>query len=188
MLSIDNANFMPDLSEELFMQEADFPPALLVGMEGLFGLVIACVLYFPVAPLLGEDPSEVSSALNDRRIIGLSVGWALLVAVTGIFNIAATGVTSSMTRNVWKNLRTCLIWIIGLSIYYFTGNPDLGEEWAVPGSFYILSGFIVMLVGIYMYYCNGVRAKGVMKELQKKFLTEKEEVFTAPSNNHVQVV
>ncbi|KAL7475922.1 hypothetical protein ACHAW6_001815 [Cyclotella cf. meneghiniana] len=163
-----------DLSEELFMQEADFPPALLVGMEGLFGLLIASVLYFPVASLTGENPSDIISGLNDRKIVALSIGWALLVTVTGIFNIAATGVTSSMTRNVWKNLRTCLIWITGLSIYYYTGNPDLGEEWLVPGSFYILLGFVVMLVGIYIYYCDGARAKGVMKELKESFLSEKE--------------
>eukprot|EP00804_Cyclotella_cryptica_P013478 CCRYP_005195-RA/>CCRYP_005195-RA protein AED:0.36 eAED:0.36 QI:822/1/1/1/1/1/2/66/493 len=167
-----------DLSEELFMQEADFPPALLVGMEGLFGLVIACVLYFPASPLLGEDPSETISDLKDRQIIVLSIGWALLVTVTGIFNIAATGVTSSMTRNVWKNLRTCLIWITGLSIYYYTGNHDLGEEWVVPGSFYILLGFVVMLIGIYMYYCDGARAKGVMKELKESFLSGKEVQLT----------
>lgn len=115
-----------DLSEEIFMHEAHFPPALLVGMEGAFGLVIALILYFPLSPLLGEKPSVVRDDLASSKIIGLSIGWALLVTVTGIFNIAATGVTSSMTRNVWKNCRTCLIWVIGLIIFYATGNPGLG--------------------------------------------------------------
>jgi len=73
----------------------------------------------------------------------------LLVTVTGVFNIAATGVTSSMTRNVWKNFRTALIWIVSLIIFYATGNPELGEEWFVPGSFYILIGFTVMLGGLW---------------------------------------
>ena len=140
------------------MQEADFPPALLVGMEGFYGLLIAVILYFPLAPLFGEQPSKVGNDLTEGRIIGLSIGWALLVTITGIFNIAATGVTSSMTRNVWKNLRTCLIWIVGLIICYSTGNPDLGEEWVIPGSFYILIGFSVMLGGIYIYYGKGARA------------------------------
>ena len=81
-----------------------------------------------------------------------------MVTVTGIFNIAATGVTSSMTRNVWKNFRTCLIWIVSLIIFYATGNPELGEEWIMPGSFYILIGFAVMLAGVYVYYCKGARA------------------------------
>lgn len=116
-----------DLSEELFMHEADFPPALLVGMEGAFGLVLALIVYFPVAPLLGEHPSDTMDDFSDGKILAVSVGWTLLVTATGVFNITATGVTSSMTRNVWKNLRTCLVWVIGLIIFYSTGNPDLGE-------------------------------------------------------------
>jgi hypothetical protein len=111
------------------MQEADFPPALLVGMEGSFGLIIALVLYFPIAPLLGEQPSSVLSDLaGNDKIIRLAVGWTLLVTITAIFNIGATGVTSSMTRNIWNNLRTSLVWALGLIIFYATGNPDLGEK------------------------------------------------------------
>ena len=140
------------------MQETNFPPALLTGMEGSFGLIIALILYFFLAPLLGEQPSDVRDDLSESKIIGLSIGWALLVTISVMFNISATGVTSSMTRNVWKNLRTCLIWIIGLMIFYGSGNPDLGEEWVVPGSFYILLGFFVMLVGIHIYYVRGARA------------------------------
>jgi len=152
-----------DLTEELFMQEADFPPALLVGMEGSFGLIIALVLYFPIAPLLGEQPSSVLNDLANNDIIGLAVGWTLLVTITAVFNIAATGVTSSMTRNVWKNLRTCLVWALGLIIFYATGNPDLGEEWVVPASFYILLGFAVMLLGIFIYYGRGSRANSAQQ-------------------------
>ena len=47
------------------MQEADFPPALLMGMEGSFGLIIALVLYFPIAPLL----SRMDSSGDDHRHI-----------------------------------------------------------------------------------------------------------------------
>ena len=137
------------------MQEADFPPALLIGMEGLFGLIIALPLYFPIAPLIGEEPSHIRDDLSQSEIVGLSIGWTLLVTITGIFDTASIGVTSSMTRNVWKNMRTCLIWIVGLIIFYAAGNPDLGEEWAVPGSFYILIGFSVMVCGIYLYYGKG---------------------------------
>jgi len=147
-----------DLSEELFMQEAAFPPALLVGMEGGYGLIIALILYFPIAPLMGESLGDLGKSLSSGKILGLSLGWALLVTVTGVFNIAATGVTSSMTRNVWKNLRTTMIWIVSLVIFYASGNPSLGEEWVIPYSFYILLGFSVILAGIYLYYGKGSKA------------------------------
>jgi hypothetical protein len=147
-----------DLTEEVFMQEAAFPPALLVGMEGAYGIAIAIILYFPIAPLLGENPSDVASSLSQGDVIGLAIGWTLLVTVTGIFNIAATAVTSSMTRNVWKNMRTLLVWIIGLILFYATGSSNLGEGWYIPGSFLILLGYAVMCVGIFIYYGKGARA------------------------------
>lgn len=147
-----------DLTEEVFMQEAAFPPALLVGMEGAYGLVIAVILYFPIAPLLGENPSDVADSLSKSDVIGLAIGWTLLVTITGIFNIAATAVTSSMTRNVWKNVRTLLVWIMGLIIFYATGGSELGEGWFIPGSFFILLSYGVMCVGIYIYYGKGARA------------------------------
>ncbi len=122
-------------------------------MEGTYGLIIAIILYFPIAPLLGENPPDATSFSNG--VIGLSVGWTLLVTVTGIFNIAATAVTSSMTRNVWKNLRTLLVWIIGLIIFYGSISTELGEAWYTPESFYILLGFCVMCFGIFIYYGKG---------------------------------
>jgi len=147
-----------DLTEELFMQETAFPPALLVGMEGAYGIVIAIILYFPIAPLLGENPSDVASSLSKDNVIGLAIGWTLLVTVTGIFNIAATAVTSSMTRNVWKNMRTLLVWIMGLILFYATGSSEVGEGWYIPGSFFILLSYGVMCVGIFIYYGKGARA------------------------------
>ena len=148
-----------DIAEEVFMQEADFPPALLVGMEGLYGLIVALVLYFPLAPLFGVSPSAVLEDLQTSgKIVGLSVGYGLLVTVTALSNVAAIRVTSSMTRNVWKNFRTVLIWIVGLIIFYASGNPALGEEWVIPGSFYILMGFAVILTGVYIYYGKGAKA------------------------------
>mmetsp|Transcript_16062 Transcript_16062/g.21512 ORF Transcript_16062/g.21512 Transcript_16062/m.21512 type:complete len:85 (+) Transcript_16062:5602-5856(+) len=80
------------------------------------------------------------------------IALTCLITVTGIFNIAATNVTSSMTRNVWKNFRTVLVWGLGLIIYYVTGNVELGEKWRLPNSFFVLVGFLIMLYGAYLYY------------------------------------
>ena len=92
-----------DISEELFMQEGEFPATLLLGMEGLFGLIFGVILYFPLASLFGENQSETVEQLKEAKITGFAVGFTLLVTVTGIFNIMATAMTSSMTRNVWKS-------------------------------------------------------------------------------------
>lgn len=145
---------LQDLSEEIFMQEAEFPATLLLGMEGLFGLVIGSIFYFPLATQLGEPLFETHDELSAWRMGVFAAGLVLLFLVTGIFNIVATAVTSSMTRNVWKNFRTILVWVFGLVIFYATQSEEFGEEWLIPESFIVLLGFGVMLYGVHVYYAD----------------------------------
>ena len=141
-----------DMAEELFLQESDFPATLLLGMEGVFGLIFGIPLYLRYSP---EAPMETLANLQESEWKMMYVGILTLVfTVTGIFNIMTTGVTSSMTRNMWKNCRTLLVWVVGLVIFYSLGDDSLGEEWVFPDSFFILGGFLVMLSGIYVYYKN----------------------------------
>ena len=146
---------LQDMAEELFMQESEFPSMLLLGMEGAFGLLFGIPLFFFLAPIFGESFSETWSALKSSSSrIEYFIGLILVFAMTGVFNILATDVTSSMTRNVWKNFRTIFVWVLVLLIYYSSGNEDLGEEWIVPDSFFVLAGFVIMMLGTFVYYLN----------------------------------
>jgi len=141
---------LQDLSEEIFMQEANFPATLLLGMEGLFGLVFGVPIY-----LLFFAEDITFSRFNMEYEFGL----VLLVLITGVLNIRTTEVTSSMTRNVWKQFRIILVWILGLSVYYVgsgdrLGELRLGEPWVFPGSVFVLGGFSVILTGVYFYYSD----------------------------------
>jgi drug/metabolite transporter (DMT)-like permease len=135
---------MQDTAEEVFIQASDFPPTLLLGMEGFFGIIIGSILWALIQP----PPQLDDLTVGYPYMISLT----LLFTVTGIFNIMATGVTSSVTRNVWKNLRTLLVWAAGLIIYYSVGNVDVGEAWVVPDSFIALLGFMIILSGVHVYY------------------------------------
>lgn len=185
-----------DIADEIFLQESDFPATLLLGMEGAYGLVITLFLYLITLPYRSnhttdnDDNSTVSGVPSsfpvDRTqitpfLIVYSVGLTLWFTVTGIFNVWATEATSSMTRNVWKNARTLLVWLIGLIIYYsyddsagggdgggqtsVDSNDDdggyytydnsvaiIGEKWTNPESYIILLGYLIMLGGLYVYY------------------------------------
>ena len=136
---------LQDLAEEVFIQASDFPPTLLLGMEGFFGLIMGSILWALIHP-----PQLDDLTLVDKYPYMISL--TLLFTVTGIFNIMATGVTSSVTRNVWKNLRTLFVWATGLIIYYSVGNGDVGETWLVPESFIALFGFMIILSGVHVYY------------------------------------
>ena len=135
------------------MHEAAFPATLLLGMEGLFGLLFGVPLYLCFARRFGESPSATREALaSSPAKAGAMVGLTLLFTLTGVFNIMATSVTSSMTRNVWKNFRTVLVWAFGLILFYATRDDDLGEKFVWPNSFFVLLAFCVMLSGAYIYY------------------------------------
>jgi hypothetical protein len=153
---------LQDLSEEILMQEAEFLATMLLGLEGLFGLVLGSIFYFPLAAQLGEPLSDMVDELSAWRMGVFAAGLVLLFLVTGVFNIVATAVTSSMTRNVWKNFRTILVWMFGLVIFYATQNEELGEDWLFPDSFIVLSGFGVMLYGAHVYYSNKEEAPEVV--------------------------
>ena len=125
------------------MQEANFPATLLLGMEGLFGLVFGVPIYLC---FFSEDLSFT------RFNIEYEIGLVFLVLITGILNIRTTEVTSSMTRNVWKQFRIILVWVLGLLVYYIGSSDRLGEPWVFPGSYFVLGGFSVILTGVYFYY------------------------------------
>lgn len=145
---------LQDIAEEIFMQAADFPPTMMLGMEGLYGFFIGLFIYFSIGDKLGvEDTSYTIQLLRENTNMRWWIlGFPFLFLVTGIFNIKATEVTSAMTRNVWKNFRTALVWVLSLFIFYFGGNADYGEAWFNPESFYILFGLMVMSAGIVVYY------------------------------------
>ena len=135
------------------MHEAAFPATLLLGMEGLFGLLFGVPLYLLFARRFGESPAATREAIAaSPSKAGAMVGLTCLFTLTGVFNIMATSVTSSMTRNVWKNFRTVLVWAFGLILFYATRDDDLGEELVWPNSLFVLCAFCVMLSGAYIYY------------------------------------
>jgi drug/metabolite transporter (DMT)-like permease len=151
-----------DIAEEIFMSEADFPATLLLGMEGLLGFVLGALLYVPVAPLLHEDPVGAwRHFTSSSSVWGYGMFLVLLFLVNGIANILTTCATSSMTRNVWKNIRTALVWVLGLLTFYIAAarssgessrSSIIGEAWETPKSFITLLGFCIMLAGIHTYY------------------------------------
>ena len=141
-----------DIAEELFLHEAEFPATQLLGLEGIVGLIFGIPLYLRYS---SESPLETLADLKESPAEMMYVIILTLVfTITGIFNIMATEATSSMTRNMWKNCRTLMVWLTGLIIFYTMGDVNLGEEWIVPDSFLILGGFFIMLSGIYVYYKN----------------------------------
>lgn len=144
---------LKDMSQELFMQESDFSATLLLGLEGVYGVMMALPLYFVLEPLFGLSERQSLQFIGQSAFsIGYTIGLIIVLFLAGLFSILGTAVTSAMTRNMWKNFRGLLVWLVALIIFYATGNDELGEPWTIPGSLLILFGFLIMAVGLYVYY------------------------------------
>lgn len=150
---------LQDLAEEIFMQSSgsSVPATMMLGIEGMYGFAVGAIIYSSANEMLRgvEDIDATIAMLRDNDNAELRwwlAGLPLIFLITGMFNIKATEVTSAMTRNVWKTLRTGLVWVIALGVYYWGNNPALGEAWHVPESFVLLFGYIMMSGGIMAYY------------------------------------
>ena len=124
------------------------------------GLLIFIPVYFATSSLTGFNPVDAfEKAVSSPEAVGLTLGLLVMLFIAGMFQILGTAVTSSMTRNLWiTSFRGPAVWIIALATFYIAGNGgpnSIGEPWYIPGSFIILTGVIVIFVGVRIYYYTG---------------------------------
>mmetsp|Transcript_8102 Transcript_8102/g.23292 ORF Transcript_8102/g.23292 Transcript_8102/m.23292 type:complete len:593 (-) Transcript_8102:99-1877(-) len=189
---------LKDLFEEIFMQETEMPAMLLLGMEGCYGLLVSVPLYFLVGPSLGYHPVDSFTRIAESPLNAVyTVFLVLMFLAAGGYQILSTAVTSSMTRNLWKNFRGLVVWTVGMLLFYITSsmassssspsvkdnddNDDedgilLGEPWIHPGSYMILIGYVVMILGLKVYYGKMASSSDKDKDAGVPFATGTDKV------------
>lgn len=106
---------LKSLAQELFMQEAAVPAALLLGLEGCYGVMMAVPLYFAAGPSLGYYPIEsFQKSFGSMESVGYTLGFMVIILCAGMCSLMATSCTSAMTRNMWKNFRGLVVSRLGL--------------------------------------------------------------------------
>lgn len=131
--------------EEHMMVSLNVSPMLLVGLEGLWGLVFY-VLLVPVLSLTPAGTTGLSKiwhedfydsfvkVSNSPALVALIVAY--IVAV-GTLNVTANYVTkhlSAVMRSIAETLRTLGVWMLSLFAYYvlkWQGPNSAGEPWTV---------------------------------------------------------
>lgn len=144
--------------EEVFLHDSTYPPMLLVAWEGFWGFVYCTFIFIPIAQFLPktwpegfyEDSIDTFVMINNNKLL---IIWSILYAVAitffNIFGMYITDVTNALTRNVIDPMRTLLLWVLSLLIYYII-SPDFGEKltwWSILQLF----GFFIMTVGVFCY-------------------------------------
>lgn len=147
--------------EEVFLHDSTYPPMLLVAFEGMWGFIFCTFVFMPIAQFIpGEDGNGLhEDSIDSFVMLGNNLVlllWTSLyvIAITfyNIFSMYIIDITNALTRNIIDPMRTMLLWVISLFIFYVIARK-YGEEWN-GWSVLELGGFAVMTVGILLY--NGV--------------------------------
>ncbi|KAF1774665.1 Nucleotide-sugar transporter [Phytophthora cactorum] len=146
--------------EEHMMLALNVSPMLLVGFEGLWGLVF----YIVLVPILTLSPATgsafattwhedfVDSFVQVKNSPALIVLILAYIVAVGTLNVTGNYVTkhlSAVMRSITETLRTLGVWMFSLFVYYvvqWQGSASPGEEWTTY-SWLELLGFLLMVYG-----------------------------------------
>ncbi len=141
-----------------------FPPLVVVGMEGFWGLLMSLFIVLPVAAALpGNDCTSRSCSYENTwdtlRMCGDSstIVWMLFAYVCIItgYNAAGIGITylcDSVWHSILDNFRPVSVWATQLVIYKVSSGKS-GEAW-VATSWIQLGGLVLLLFGTAVYNSN----------------------------------
>jgi hypothetical protein len=146
--------------EEFLMHDMTAPPVLVVGIEGLWGLLITSLVVLPIVQFTGgaegngihEDSMDTFAMLrNTPWLIGIVVLYCIVILAYNVTGMFVTNITTAVVRTILEGLRTLCIWFVELVLYYaLDENPTIGEAWSAF-SFMQLSGFLLLFIGMLLY-------------------------------------
>ncbi|KAE8979963.1 hypothetical protein PF005_g23856 [Phytophthora fragariae] len=150
--------------EEHMMLALNVSPMLLVGLEGLWGLVC----YIILVPILTLTPATGSAfartwhedfvdsfvqVKNSPTLVGLILAYIVAVGTLNVTGNYVTKHLSAVMRSIAETLRTLGVWTLSLFVYYvvqWQGAASPGEQWTTY-SWLELLGFILMVYGTLAY-------------------------------------
>jgi hypothetical protein len=142
-------------AEEFALQMTSFSPSKLLGLQGLYGLVITIPLYFGMGYALGWNPAETFQHASESAALVVMTWVVILVAaLAGMSESIHRGAPASRLHGAGMSLRCLVVLALATTIYYATDSPnlddgdDFGEPFLVPECWLYLGAFGVMLTGL----------------------------------------
>jgi len=144
--------------EEYLMKEMHLPAMQIVGWQGPWGLAIMAALY-PVMYLLpGHDHGHLTDVVDSMALLANSpslvlVSVCLLLALSSqnASGIGVTAVLSGVHRKILDGMRSAVVWMFGLIVYYCVDrSSELGQEWTRYSKFELF-GFFALVMGQLTY-------------------------------------
>ncbi|RLN68824.1 hypothetical protein BBJ29_006521 [Phytophthora kernoviae] len=145
--------------EEKLMDEGDSaPPLVVVGMEGVWGLLLTSFVVYPIAYLVPGSDLGSNERFDDAYQMLLNsslaqlVVFIYLVAILGynVFAVSVTYLLNSIWHAILDNFRPITVWGTDLLLFYLFTRGEFGERWTI-WSWLQLAGMIMLLLGTAVY-------------------------------------
>eukprot|EP00033_Pygsuia_biforma_P001279 GCRY01001446.1.p1 GENE.GCRY01001446.1~~GCRY01001446.1.p1 ORF type:complete len:416 (+),score=89.56 GCRY01001446.1:71-1249(+) len=144
--------------EERLLHDVKASSAIIVGLEGFWGVLILAGVLMPVAYYLPgkegggihEDTLDTFRMIkNSPTIMVFVICYVSVILFFNLFGMYITEVTQSLTRNILESVRTLLLWAVMLFLHYEAASY-YGEGWG-KWSYLELGGFFVLFFGLMIY-------------------------------------
>ncbi len=153
LISVGFFGAIRNTMEEILLQKDSFHSDFMVGMESIISLSVTTILG---VYLLFSDPFEqhqkgyesFTACFKHHGFILCFVLFVLAIYGKDTMQMKVAKLTSSLTRKLFQQLYPLGTWALSLITYSF--NAVYGETWD-KYSFVRLAGFIVVVIGTYLY-------------------------------------
>ncbi|DAZ98480.1 TPA: hypothetical protein N0F65_004917 [Lagenidium giganteum] len=144
--------------EKLMDDGGNAPPLVVVGMEGVWGLILTSLVVYPIAYYVPGSDLGSNERFDDAYEMLVNSKLAQLVAFIYIFvilgyNVFAVSVTyllNSIWHAILDNFRPITVWGTDLLFFYVFTQGAFGEAWTV-WSWLQLAGMMTLLTGTAVY-------------------------------------
>lgn len=142
--------------EEKVMSFDNVPPLVLIGFEGLNGVLLSLFVAFPFAMLksgpdngMYEDIwAAFTLPLYSTGLMVLLVAFFLIIFLYNIFCVYITFLLSSIYHCIMDGLRPCAVWLTSLASFYVLGWS--GQPWSTL-CWFELTSMILIFYGTAVY-------------------------------------
>jgi hypothetical protein len=129
--------------EEVLMTRYQITPVLLVGLEGMWGVLMLLVI-LPLLSLTPSDDGVLSTVFfestydtftklaNSSTLVALVLAYCLAVWAYNIASNVVTKKFNAVVRSIFEAVRVVGVWLVDLFINYvvrWTGPASPGESW-----------------------------------------------------------
>ncbi|KAG3094433.1 hypothetical protein PI125_g16574 [Phytophthora idaei] len=145
--------------EEKLMDDGDSaPPLVVVGMEGVWGLVLTTFVVYPIAYLVPGNDLGSNERFDDAYQMLMNSGLAqtvvliylLVILGYNVFAVSVTYLLNSIWHAILDNFRPITVWGTDLMLFYFFTQGEFGERWTI-WSWLQLVGMLALLAGTAVY-------------------------------------